>query len=139
MPQSILDKMPDVDLAGNPRIFNGKIDMGAYEWNPTVGTEEHRISNTEHRTPNLKVFPNPFSTTTYIAAKWKESSIINIEVYNNAGLLVKTLQSGKQIPGSCKIPWDGTDDFGNSLPSDIYYIVLRIDSKEVGNVKIIKL
>ena len=138
LPQFILDHMPDVDLAGNPRIFNGKIDMGAYEWNPTVGTGEHRISNTEHRTPNLKVFPNPFSTTTYIAAQWKESSIVNIEVYNNAGLLVKTLQSGKQLPGSCQIPWNGTDNTGNYLPTGVYVVVLRIDGKEVESVKVVR-
>jgi len=138
LPQFILDNMPDVDLAGNPRIVNGKIDMGCYEWNPSVGTEEHRISNPEHRTPNLKVSPNPFSTTAYISAQWQTAAQVDMEVYNTAGLLVKTLQSGKQLPGSCKIPWHGTDNNGKYLPSGIYLVVLRVDGKEKESVKVVK-
>ena len=138
LPQFILDHMPDVDLAGNPRIFNGKIDMGAYEWNPSVGAGEHRISNTEHRTPNLKVFPNPFSTTAYISAQWQTAAQVDIEVYNTAGLLVKTLLSGRQLPGSCKIPWEGRDNNGKYLPSGIYLVVLRVDGKEKESVKVVK-
>jgi hypothetical protein len=138
LPQFILDNMPDVDLAGNPRIFNGKIDMGAYEWNPTVGTEEHPTLNAKHPTPNLQVYPNPFSIQTTISAQWDKSARVNIEVYNNAGLLVKTLQSGKQLPGSCQIPWDGTDNNNNILPAGVYYIVLRIENKETESVKVVK-
>jgi hypothetical protein len=139
LPQFILDHMPDVDLAGNPRIFNGKIDMGAYEWNPTVGTEQHPTPNAERQTPNLQAYPNPFRTQTTITAKWNKSARVNIEIYNNAGLLVKTLQSGKQLPGSCKIPWNGTDNSGNILPAGIYYVVLRVNAKETKSIKIIKL
>ena len=131
--------LPEYDLAGNPRIFNGKIDMGAYEWNPTVGTEEHPTPNTQRQTPNLQVYPNPFNTTTTIAARWETAANNNIEIYNNAGLLVKTLQQGKQLPGSCKIPWNGTDNSGNILPAGIYYVVLRVNAKETKSIKIIKL
>ena len=72
-------------------------------------------------------------------AKWNKSARVNIEIYNNAGLLVKTLQSGKQLPGSCKIPWNGTDNSGNILPAGIYYVVLRVNAKETKSIKIIKL
>ncbi len=136
LPQFILDNMPDTDLAGNPRIFNGKIDMGAYEWNPTVSTKE--IPNTKKQIPGLTVAPNPFTTQTIISAKWDNPARINIEIYNNAGLLIKTLQSGSQPAGSCKIIWDGTDNAGNNLPAGIYYIVLRINSNEIESLKIIK-
>ncbi|RLD90403.1 MAG: hypothetical protein DRJ09_04305 [Bacteroidetes bacterium] len=138
LPQFVLNNMPDTDLAGNPRVFNGKIDMGAYEWNPTVGTDKHRISNVEHRMPNLKVFPNPFSTATNIAARWETTAQINIEIYNNAGLLVKTLLSGKQLPGRCQIPWNGTGNNNNYLPSGGYVILLKIDGRDVESVKVVK-
>jgi hypothetical protein len=138
LPQFILDNMPDVDLAGNPRIFNGKIDMGAYEWNPTVGTNEPEMPNPKHQTPNIQAFPNPFSQTAFISAQWRTTAQVNIEIYNTAGLLVKTLLSGRQLPGSYKTPWNGTDNFGNNLPSGIYYVVLRINSSETKSVKVIK-
>ena len=138
LPQFILDNMPDTDLAGNPRIVNDKIDMGCYEWNPTVGTDEHQTQNPKRQTPNLQVFPNPFSTATNIAAQWKTTAQVNIEVYNAAGLLVKTLQSGKQLPGSCQIPWDGTDNIGNKLPAGIYFVILRVNGREKESVKVMR-
>ncbi len=136
LPQFILDNMPDTDLAGNPRVFNGKIDMGAYEWNPTVDVKE--IPNPKFQKSNLTVAPNPFSQQTTITAQWDKSARVNIEVYNAAGLLVKTLQSGNQLPGSCEIPWNGTDNSGNMLPSGVYVVVLRIDGREAGSVKVVK-
>ena len=47
--------LPDVDLAGNPRVTNGAIDMGAYEWNPNVGVPEflgYRSSDSINLSPN---------------------------------------------------------------------------------------
>ncbi len=136
LPQFILDHMPDTDLAGNPRIFNGKIDMGAYEWNPTVSIKE--IPNTKKQIPGLTAAPNPFTTQTIISAKWDKPARINIEIYNNAGLLIKTLQSGSQPAGSCQIIWNGTDNSGHYLPSGIYVVVLRVEGKEVASVKVVK-
>ncbi len=138
LPQFVLDHMPDTDLAGNPRIFNGKIDMGAYEWNPTVGISKPIIPNPHPNTQHIQTAPNPFGTQTTISAQWDKPARINIEVYNAAGLLVKTLQQGRQFSGSCQIPWDGTDNSGNYLPSGVYVVVLRIDAKEIESVKVVK-
>ncbi len=136
LPQFILDNMPDTDLAGNPRIFNDKIDMGAYEWNPTVSTKE--IPTTKQQIPRLTAAPNPFIAQTTISARWDKPARVNIEVYNFAGLLIKTLQHGQQPAGSCQIPWNGTDNSGNYLPAGVYVIVLRVDGKEVASVKVVK-
>ena len=136
LPQFILDHMPDTDLAGNPRIFNGKIDMGAYEWNPTVDVRE--IPTAKQQNPRLTAAPNPFIAQTTISARWDKPARVNIEVYNFAGLLIKTLQHGKQPAGSCQIPWNGTDNSGNYLPAGVYIVVLRVDGKEVESVKVVK-
>lgn len=136
LPQFILDHMPDTDLAGNPRIVNGKIDMGAYEWNPTVDAKE--VKNKTLKTAYLAVYPNPFNRQTTISAQWNKSARVGIEVYNSAGLLLKTLQQGNQLPGSCALPWDGTDNHGSYLPAGVYLVVLTVNGKELESVKIIK-
>ena len=45
--------LPETDLAGNPRIFNDIIDMGAYEWF-TVGVKDEYGDDSR-----VKVWPNP--------------------------------------------------------------------------------
>ena len=56
-----LDNLPDwvingTDLAGNPRTHNGKISMGAYEYDPLyTGIEE-----LQHQS-SISIFPNPAS------------------------------------------------------------------------------
>ncbi len=138
LPQFILDKMPATDLAGNPRIFNGKIDMGAYEWNPTVGTEEHQTRNAKRQTPNLKVSPNPFTGQTAITVLMQKTADIDISIYNINGLHVKTLMHGRQPAGTCTLFWNGTDENGTFVPAGVYIAVLKIDGKETESVKVIK-
>ncbi len=133
LPKFILDRMPATDLAGNPRIYGNKIDMGAFEWN-NIGINEKQKSKSNQ----LSVFPNPFSSQTIIFAQLNNRARINIKVYNTAGLLIKTLQNSSQPAGNCQIIWDGTDNAGNYLPTGVYIVVLRVEGKEVASVKVIK-
>jgi hypothetical protein len=136
LPQFILDNMPATDLAGNPRIFNGKIDMGAYEWNPTVDVKE--MKSEKRKTKNIVVSPNPFSTSTTITARWNKASDIDISIYNINGLHVKTLMHGNQPSGTCTLFWNGTDENGTFVPAGVYIAVLKINGKETESVKVVK-
>ncbi len=136
LPQFILDNMPETDLAGNPRVFNGKIDMGAYEWNPTVDVKE--IPNSKRQIPKLTAAPNPFTTQTLISAKWDNPARVNILIYNSKGLLVKTLQSGRQPAGGCQLIWDGTNQAGTPISAGTYIVILTVNGKETGSVKVVK-
>lgn len=73
------------DLAGNSRIYNSTIDMGAYEFNgsnPSVGVEENAMSN-------INVFPNPASNTIQISG-WDVESV---KIFDVNGSLVKNSKS----------------------------------------------
>ena len=127
--------LPDKDLAGNPRVVNGKIDMGAYEWNPTVDVKHHELFK---QSKNLIVAPNPFNGTTFITAHWNKTAKITIDIYNNNGLHVNTLQQSTTPPGSCSIPWDGTAGNGSILPGGVYIVTLSINGKETESEKVVK-
>jgi len=100
-----------------------------------VDVKQHKLFQ---QPENLSVAPNPFRTQTTVTAHWDKATEVDIVIYNGNGLRVKTLQQGKQLPGSCTMPWDGTDDNGNLLPAGVYYVAMRVDGKEMENVKVVK-
>jgi hypothetical protein len=129
--------LPETDLAGNPRIYGASIDMGAYEWNPTVGTNECQAIIPE-KEKNLRVAPNPFSTSTRIMVKTNAPVKIKLEVYNNSGQRVKVLMDGTSLAGTSIIHWHGEDTYNRSLPAGIYHVVLVVDGKEMEEVGVVK-
>ncbi len=56
-PDTLDMNLPSVDIAGNPRVWDGIIDMGAYEYNPTPNSDE--TSPTPPATIQVSHFPNP--------------------------------------------------------------------------------
>ncbi|MCF6341366.1 MAG: hypothetical protein L3J31_00985 [Bacteroidales bacterium] len=131
-------ELPEYDLAGNPRIVGDSIDMGAYEWNPTVGVDEYLPVFKKEKPKLLRAAPNPFSWNTTISANWDFEGHVQIEIYNNAGLRVKVLKSGAFGPGSIQARWQGDDQTGNILPAGIYHVVMFWDGREIEGMKVVK-
>ncbi|MEI7670433.1 MAG: metallophosphoesterase, partial [Pseudomonadota bacterium] len=84
------------------------------------------------------VYPNPFNNETKIEFAVNQSEKINLNVYNENGLIVRKLIAGNIIPqGKFQIIWDGKDGLGNSLPNGIYWYSLQSEKSEVKNGKIV--
>jgi hypothetical protein len=134
-------ELPETDLAGNPRIVGDSIDMGAYEWNPTVGIDKYQYQPIQNEQPRLlHAAPNPFSHQTTISAQWDFTGHVQIEIYSNAGLRVKVLKSGHSSgKGSIQTKWDGKDENGNLLPTGIYHVLMFWNGEEVDGLKVIKM
>ncbi|MCK4653793.1 MAG: right-handed parallel beta-helix repeat-containing protein [Candidatus Cloacimonetes bacterium] len=119
--------LPEFDPAGNPRVFGGRIDMGAYEnQNVVVGVEDNSIPLIIKLNQN---YPNPFNPTTTIDFSIQNDSKIELSIYNIKGQRIKTLSHSEFTGGSHSLIWNGDDELGKSVSSGIYYYKLNVNGK----------
>lgn len=75
----------------------------------------------------LPNYPNPFNDKTVFRYTIPEYSMIKLMIYNNRGQWLVTLMNQYQIPGEHQVKWDGKDFNGCSVPSGVYFYVLKTD------------
>lgn len=75
---SFLPSNITLDISGEARIFNTTIDMGAYEYDPSIVLSTENIS----LTTETKLYPNPVRDNLTIKSK---ENILKIEIYNLLG------------------------------------------------------
>jgi hypothetical protein len=106
--------LPAFDIAGNPRIWNNRIDMGAYEWN-NVGEEELQVAG--HR---LQVSPNPAFGISVISYPLTAGRHVELTLNDITGKKIRTLVDEEQAIGEHTILFDTS-----GLPAGIYFIRLQ--------------
>jgi Ca-activated chloride channel family protein len=75
-------------------------------------------------------YPNPFNPTTTISYRLpsgKDKYFVTLKVYDALGRLVKVLVEGYQATGTFQAIWDGTDMYGKTVASGIYYYTIQAD------------
>ena len=107
----------DLDLSGNTRVFNTTIDLGAYEYNSTLG-----IDDVSFNTNTVKLYPNPVSDRLFIKST---EQVKNISIYNINGQLVK--QASETTSGIDV----------SVLPSGLYMIEINTSNNSI-NQKFLK-
>ena len=136
IPDTTSLNLPEFDLAGNSRVYGGRIDMGAYEnQNVVVSTNENLIPLITKLNQN---YPNPFNPTTTINYSLKENGKVSLNIYNIKGQKVKQLVSnsacqlsaGQLSAGQHSVIWNGKDDNNKSVASGIYFYKLKTDNFE---------
>ncbi len=136
--------LPPYDLAGNWRIWNGRIDMGCYEYG-----SEHWVSNDDPVVPEipaiiLVAYPNPFQTFSNIkisipveySNKMTGISETSIDIYNIKGQKVRAFPFNPRSSLEQVIVWDGKDQNGNNCTSGLYIVNLTIAGEHIANRKI---
>ena len=83
-------------------------------------------------------YPNPFNARTTITFEIAQKSKIALTIYNIAGQKVRSLIDKDCNPGSHSLVWDGKNDFGQELPSGLYFGILQ-SSKKKKTIKMIML
>lgn len=114
--------LPPYDLAGNHRVWDGRLDMGCYEFD-----SHSYVTNCDPVAPDLKQltlfqnYPNPFNPRTDISYVLPEPAQVRLDIYNIKGQLVKTLISTGQEAGLHKLTWDGRDMNNRNVASGVYF------------------
>ena len=70
-------------------------------------------------------FPNPFNPTTNIMFDVPKVDFIEITIYNINGQKVKDLHSGYFAPGQHSVLWNGTDNYGGTVASGVYFYSMK--------------
>jgi len=85
----------------------------------------------------LQNYPNPFNPATMIdytvPATFMEGVKVELSIYNAIGQRVKILENAVKPPNLYSVLWNGTDEFGRTVPTGIYFYHIR-----VGNFTAIK-
>jgi len=69
--------------------------------------------------------PNPFNPETSISYTLSKPAQVTLTVYNMIGQPVRTLVNTKMAAGTHEVIWHATNDAGQTVPSGIYFFILR--------------
>ncbi|HEY9113341.1 MAG TPA: FG-GAP-like repeat-containing protein [Bacteroidales bacterium] len=124
---------PNADTFNNVIIlFND--GNGNFVENP-LGVEENYSNNEKIEFIN---FPNPFSIETTFEFTLKETSHIELSVYNLKGKLVKSLINNTIIGGKNQIKWNGLNNASQACEPGLYIASLKINGTIQQTVKLLK-
>jgi len=119
--------LPKTDYENNPRINNGIIDIGCYEF-----IKPNSVENQKRDLPNIyslaQNFPNPFNPSTSIQYAVVSRQNVKVVVYNSLGQAVKTFNEGEKESGIYTINFNG-----EGLSSGVYLYSINavsVDGKQ---------
>ncbi|MBS4055808.1 MAG: right-handed parallel beta-helix repeat-containing protein, partial [Bacteroidales bacterium] len=81
--------LPEFDIAGNPRLYGIRVDMGAYENQVVVGLPKNPLANSK-----TAIMPNPFKDSFSIDL-FGENKINRISLMNQSGITIRNME---QVP-----------------------------------------
>ncbi len=73
--------------------------------------------------------PNPFNPTTTISYELDTAGPVDLQVFDLAGRLVKTLHHGTESAGHHEKVWQGRDRLGRPVATGVYFYRLRADNE----------
>ena len=93
--------LPATDLAGGPRVFNDRIDMGCYEWN-NLDVNEIMVNENQ-----LVVYPNPLNDNAFCVINLNKKTDVVLRLISLDGREVYREDLGTFDAGETRIPLDG--------------------------------
>ena len=72
-------------------------------------------------------FPNPFNPVTTLRYYLPEDAMVNINIYDMIGRLVRTMVNSQQNAGYRSIRWNATNDAGEPMSAGLYLYMIKVD------------
>lgn len=129
------DGVDDIVISSEQYWSGGPDDGNVYVYagDPNLPTPADEVSEDETLPSTFNIlyqnYPNPFNQQTTIRYNlWGyKKRRVELIVYNIMGQRVRTLIDRKMTGGDHIAYWDGTDDFGHSAPTGVYFCVLETE------------
>jgi subtilisin family serine protease len=67
-------------------------------------------------------YPNPFNPTTNVNIQLPEQNNLIVSIYDVSSRLINTLVDEKLDAGFYSIEWNGKDNFGQAVPTGVYFL-----------------
>ncbi|MCP4567700.1 MAG: T9SS type A sorting domain-containing protein [FCB group bacterium] len=84
-------------------------------------------------------YPNPFNPLTTIGFSLDRSEHVSLTVYNILGRVVDVLLDELSMAGEHEVVWDGTDRYGSTVASGIYfYRLIAADRTETRKMVLVR-
>ena len=150
--------LPRLDLAGCQRVWDGRIDMGCFEYGAT-DNEDHEVTAVNDY--GLTNFPNPMvasqNDATIISFNYPTRAEVEpeIEIYNAKGQKVRTLKTGvsfldlmekagvgkestQYVKGhNYSVVWDGRNENNRQVSSGVYLYRAKVGNKILQTKKLL--
>ena len=79
-------------------------------------------------------YPNPSDSETTLAFELARPSVVEVQVHDLAGRLVRTLLSGTRLgEGPHTVSWDRRDDHGRDVSSGVYFCSVRCEGERAAS------
>ena len=98
-------------------------------WGVGITSVPDPEAGTERRLQLLPNRPNPFDAGTTISYTLGAAAAPEIEIYNVAGRLVRSIRPGEQPAGTHDVVWDGRGNDGSTAAAGTYFYRLAIDGE----------
>lgn len=110
-------------------IRKNRMVTNSYVVKPCVISDNFNISTNQNDSKNS---PNPFHQHTKINFSVTEKTLVNLNIYDINGKLIKCLLNNQEYPvGDYEIEWDAKDNDGAQISSGMYLYSLEIQGKSL--------
>lgn len=117
--------------------FNGEQDV--YYAHITLPNSAARQAGEKLAAQLFPVTPNPFIDQCDIRYETASAGHVKVLIFNQMGVLVRTLTDQQQIAGTYARSWDGRGENGQALPGGLYYCNLSIDGQAGSFQKLVRI